>query len=532
VRERDARERDAHAVSAGPDHRIDVVGLGPAGPEGVTSGVASLLASGAPVYLRTTRHPAAAGLSVAGSFDGAYESEPTFEAVYERVVDTLVSAARRRGRIVYAVPGSPLVAERTVVLLRGHPAVASGAVRVVVHPAMSFLDLVYARLGIDPLAEGVRLVDGERFAVDAAGERGPLVVAQCWSAAVLSGIKLAVDPFPSRPVTVLHHLGLPDEAVTVVPFAELDRTVAPDHLTTVWIPELTDPVGSELLRLDELVRDLRLRCPWDRVQTHGSLAPHLLEECYETLEAIDEVAMVDIRGGHGGRSAAVVDPDVAIGLDDAGEAAVAHLEEELGDLLFQVYLHAALAAEAGWFTLADVARGVHDKLVGRHPHLFGDAPDAPLGPADLSASWEALKKREKGRTSITEGIPPTLPALALAAKLQRKAEAVGLGEAAGLGTGQGDVAGLGAGQGDVAARVREVVARAHEVVVRARDGGDRDGGDRDGGDRDGGDRDGGDAGIGALLESVVAVARACHVDAESALRARSSALRARIEEVG
>jgi uncharacterized protein YabN with tetrapyrrole methylase and pyrophosphatase domain len=219
------------------------------------------------------------------------------------------------------------------------------------------------------------------------------------------------------------------------------------------------------------------------------------------LEAIDEVAMVDPRGGHGGRAAAVEDPSAPIELDDIGETAVAHLEEELGDLLFQVYLHAALATEVGWFTLADVARGVHDKLVGRHPHLFGDAADAPVGAADLSASWEALKKREKGRTSITEGIPPSLPALAMAAKLQRKAEAVGLG----------------ADDGGVVARVREVVSRAHEVAARSQ-AGDGQAGD--------------DGGIGALLESVVAAARACHVDAESALRARSSALRARIEEVG
>ncbi len=502
-------------MSAAGGGSIDVVGLGPAGPECTTAAVASILAAGNPVYLRTTRHPAAGGLRVAGSFDHVYESEPTFAAVYERIVETLVSSAGREGRIVYGVPGSPLVAERTVVLLCDHPSVVSGSVRVSVHPAMSFLDLVYARLGIDPLAEGVRLVDGQRFALDAAGERGPLVVAQCWSVAVLSDIKLAVDTFPARPVTILHHLGLPDETVTVVPFADLDRAVAPDHLTTVWIPELTDPVGSELLRLDELVRDLRLRCPWDRVQTHGSLAPHLLEECYEALEAIDEVAVVDARGGHGGRPASgegtgapiTEDTTMPVGLDGPGEAAVAHLEEELGDLLFQVYLHAALATEAGWFTLADVARAVHDKLVGRHPQLYGsglDGPDAVVGAAELSASWEELKKREKGRASITEGIPPSLPALAMAAKLQRKAAAVGLGSDADL---------------DVDARVREVVTRAHDVASRARA-------------RSEAGRPGDDGGIGALLESVVAVARACAVDPESALRVRSSALRSRIEEVG
>ncbi len=86
---------------------------------------------------------------------------------------------------------------------------------------------------------------------------------------------------------------------------------------------------------------------------------------------------------------------------------MAHLEEELGDLLFQVYFHATLAAEAGRFTLADVARGVHDKLVSRHPHVFGDVTADT--PEEVAANWEALKLAEKGRTSVTEGIPAALP---------------------------------------------------------------------------------------------------------------------------
>ncbi len=100
-----------------------------------------------------------------------------------------------------------------MILLAGDPRVASGQVAVVVHPSVSFLDLAFARLGIDPVATGVRIVDAERFAVDAAGERGPLLVAQCWSRQVLSDVKLSVEVAPETPVTVLHHLGLPDEAV-------------------------------------------------------------------------------------------------------------------------------------------------------------------------------------------------------------------------------------------------------------------------------------------------------------------------------
>jgi tetrapyrrole methylase family protein/MazG family protein len=224
---------------------------------------------------------------------------------------------------------------------------------------------------------------------------------------VLSDLKLAADDRagadPGRTAVLLHHLGLDDEVVVEVPWADLDRTLEPDHLTSVWVPRLAPAVGAELVALEELVRTLRARCPWDRRQTHASLARHLLEEAYEALDAIEAV-------GDAG-------PGVA-------PEAVAHLEEELGDLVFQVYFHARLAAEEGWFTLADVARTLHDKLVHRHPHVFGDT--AAATPEDVAARWEVMKKEEKGRASVTDGIPAALPALALAAKLQRKAQSLGL----------------------------------------------------------------------------------------------------------
>ncbi len=152
-------------------------------------------------------------------------------------------------------------------------------------------------------------------------------------------------------------------------------------------------MAAELQRFVELVRTLRARCPWDQRQTHRSLTRHLLEETYEVLEAIDEL--------------------------DGGPAGYAHLEEELGDLLFQVVFHATLAAEAGQFTLSDVARTVHDKLVARHPHVFGPAGE-PM------PNWEETKKAEKGRASVMEGVPGNLPSLLYAFKLQGKAASVGL----------------------------------------------------------------------------------------------------------
>ncbi len=380
---------------------VTVVGLGPAGHDLLTTATTAAVAAIPVRFLRTRRHPAASAVPAAESFDEEYERAASLDHVYPRIVERLVAAAEEHGRVLYAVPGSARVAEHSVELL-----VADPRVEVEVVPALSFLDLVWDRLGVDPLAGGVRLVDGRRFAVEAAGERGPLVVAQCDSPAVLSEVKLAVASPPAS-VVVLQRLGLADEMVTEVAWDDLDRSVVPDHLTSLWIPELASPVGAELVRFAELVRTLRARCPWDREQTHTSLTRHLLEETYELLEAIE-----------------VLDDALGAGEDDAVDAAYEHLEEELGDVLFQVFFHATLGAEAGRFDVADVARGIHDKLVHRHPHVFADTE--VTGADDVMRNWERLKQDEKGRASVMDGVPANLPSLLYAFKVQRKAEALGV----------------------------------------------------------------------------------------------------------
>jgi len=263
--------------------RIVVVGLGPGDPGLVSVQTAAAIEVAAVRFARTSRHPSVSLLGPPGTFttfDDVYESAARLDDVYPEIVERLVAAAARYGEIVYAVPGSPLVAERTVELLR-----VERRVEVEIHPAMSFLDLAWHRLGVDPVATGAQMVDGQRFARQAAGLPGPLLVSQCDSSLVLSDIKLTLDEGPD--VTVLARLGLPDESVSVVAWDDLDRLVAPDHLTTLWIPALAAPVAAELVRLDELMHILRERCPWDRRQTHQSLTRHLLEETYEVLEAIE-----------------------------------------------------------------------------------------------------------------------------------------------------------------------------------------------------------------------------------------------------
>ena len=388
--------------------KLIVAGLGPAGPELITGKVLEAIGQTSRRFVRTRRHPAAAAVEPAESFDDVYEQASSFEDVYRSIVDRLTTEAEaEEADVLYAVPGSPLVAERAVELLRTAP-----GVELEVLAGLSFADLVWDRLGVDPLAAGVRLVDGRQFEVDAAGERGPLLVAQCDAAHVLSDIKLAALASLDRmagggadhPVVVLQRLGLPDEQVFEVSWADLDHAVEPDHLTSLYVPELGVPIAREVARFADLALELRLRCPWDKEQTHQSLRGHLLEETYEVLEALD-----------------AVDPDTLSGYEE--------LEEELGDLLYQIVFHSVLAAEAGQFTLADVAQGIHDKLKSRHPHVFGPSDSDRSDPdstEEVLVNWEAIKRDQKGRDSVMDGIPPGLPALLFADKVIHKARSVGV----------------------------------------------------------------------------------------------------------
>lgn len=224
--------------------RIHVVGLGPAGSGLITVETDALLRAGYPVWLRTDRHPSAVDIAATGSFDEVYETGTSFDDVYAKIVERLVERAIADDVIVYAVPGSPLVAERTVELL-----LLDDRVETNVHAALSFVDLAWMALGIDPMAVAATIVDGHRFASDAKGRFGPLLVTQVHSTAILDDIVLALEPAPPRSVTLLQSLGTGDETVRELAWDELDASVAPDHLTTVWIPRLDVAVGAATGRL-------------------------------------------------------------------------------------------------------------------------------------------------------------------------------------------------------------------------------------------------------------------------------------------
>jgi tetrapyrrole methylase family protein/MazG family protein len=396
---------------------ITVVGLGPAGADHLLPVARTALAGAARCFVRTARHPAvddlvAEGLEVT-SFDDVYDAGDDHHAVYAEIVRRLVEAAwTTDGVVAYGVPGNPAVAERTVALLRERR-----DVDVVVVPGLSFADLAWARLGVDPMDTAAVTVDAQDLRRLTAV---PTLIGHAVDRARLSDVKLTLleQLPPEAPVTALVRLGQPDEGVVTVPLAELDRAITPDHLTSLYVDGrvgLRDPVAA-VGRFLALVERLRGPggCPWDAEQTHHSLTRHLVEEAYEVVEAIDGLP-----------AGAPMD------LDGLTPGAYDRLADELGDLLFQVFIHATLAAEAGAFTMAEVADGIHEKLVRRHPHVFGEVE---VEDADhVTRNWEQIKRGEKaaagadaGSGSLMDEVPRALPSLLYTHKLFRKAESGGL----------------------------------------------------------------------------------------------------------
>ena len=386
--------------------RVVVVGLGPAGADLLLPAARAALERVETRLVRTARHPAVVDLARDGidlePLDLLYDRADDLDTVYAAIADRVVETARERGEIVYAVPGSPTIAERSVELVR------AAGIDVELIPGISFVDLAWWRLGIDPM-HGARVVDGRAFAIDAAGSTGPMLIAQCDSRLVCSEVKLALlESLPAEhDVTVLQRLGLSDERVFTVALADVDRDVEPDHLTSLFVDTGSTGVGPELARLLALTERLRGPggCPWDAAQTHHTLRRHVLEEAYEVVEAIEQLP-ADAPAG-----------DIPIGAYDA-------LEDELGDLLFQVMIQSVLASEAGAFTVADVARAVHTKLVRRHPHVFGNVQVSDA--SEVVTNWEQIKKTEKDDQSLVAGVTPGLPALIATQKLFRKGASIGL----------------------------------------------------------------------------------------------------------
>ncbi|WPZ18475.1 nucleoside triphosphate pyrophosphohydrolase [Geobacillus subterraneus] len=380
---------------------IYIFGLGAGDFEQLPVGVYRKLKRAHPLFLRTKEHPAVKGLEEEGiaftSFDDVYEKHEQFADVYAEIVAILVEQVKR-GDVFYAVPGHPLVAERTVQLLFEEE--RRGVCRVVIEGGQSFFDALFAAVRIDPI-EGFQLLDATAFQGEEWSPSLHTVFCQVYDSFIASNVKLSLmEQLPDDyPVYIVTAAGTKAEQVKQVPLYELDRQTVLDNLTSVYVPPVKDEplLYHRFETLRRVIATLRgpNGCPWDRKQTHASLKRYLLEEAYELLEAIDEN-------------------------DDD------HMVEELGDVLLQVMLHAQIGADRGLFSIDDVIRTLTAKMIRRHPHVFGDVTAETA--EQVVVNWEKMKEEEKGDRqpeSILADIPKSLPGTMRAYELQKKAAKVG-----------------------------------------------------------------------------------------------------------
>jgi tetrapyrrole methylase family protein/MazG family protein len=384
---------------------ITLVGLGPGRRDSLTLGAYAALKSATTLFLRTERHPVVDDLRAEGiSFtplDSHYEQSASFSEVYASLARTVLDAAQHSD-VVYAVPGHPLLGEQSVELVVRSAREQGIPCRVA--PASSFIDAALAALAeLEPGAGSghLQILDATDLASVQPDPSRPALLYQVYDDDTASRLKIALlEEYPdSLPVQVVRWAGVADaESVVTMPLSELDRPSAGryDHLTSVYVP----PVPEAQRRPDfhDLVRVIaRLRapdgCPWDREQTYVSLKRFVLEESYEVLEAIDSG-----------------DPE--------------RLCDELGDLLLQVVLQAQLGREDGYFDIRDVIGGITDKLIRRHPHVFGDVQVANSD--EVLANWDQIKRGERPeRESVLDGVPVQLPALLKALEVSKRVVKVG-----------------------------------------------------------------------------------------------------------
>lgn len=347
---------------------ITVVGLGSSDVDHMTVGVYRKLLQSDYVYLRTKDHPAVELLREENipfqSFDNYYIESETFEETYEKIVKELLKRGKDED-VIYAVPGSPLLYETTTELLLNN----DEDVNVEIIGGQSFIDLCIEAVNI-PVNEGFQILDASTLAEKDLNHHQHTLITQVYDQFSVSDAKLTLLEHydPSTVVTLIIGAGSESEILITKPLEEIDYDVPNSNLMTMFIPkvESTDLDNRSVYYMREIYQVLvgENGCPWDKVQTHESLERFLIEESYEVIEAIEKE-----------------DDDLLV--------------EELGDILLQVGLHAAIAERDGYFNFHDILESLNRKIVHRHPHVFGDA--VVNNSDDLKEVWNAQKKKE-GKT--------------------------------------------------------------------------------------------------------------------------------------
>ena len=379
---------------------LKIMGLGPGAYEALTIGAFKELKNNKNIYFRTEKHPTVDFLKDEGikfeSYDHAYEKYDSFDDVYKYIAEDLITKIKDDEDLIYAVPGHPLVAEKSVINLI--ELCKENNIQYEVLPAVSFVDAMMEALQVDPI-EGVKIIDAFDMKNQILDKRVGTIITQVYNNFIASEVKLRLlegyeDDTEIIFVRAAGVEGL--ESIRKIPLYELDWQEDIDYLTSIYIPK---DLGNkkdfqDLLDIIETLRNPG-GCPWDREQTHESLKSALLEECYEVIDAIENE-----------------DEDALI--------------EELGDVLLQVVFHASIGKEDGYFDIMDVIGGISNKMINRHPHVFGN--EEVNTSEQVLVNWDEIKKEEKGIKTLTEemqNIAKSLPATTRAYKVQKKAKKVG-----------------------------------------------------------------------------------------------------------
>lgn len=382
---------------------ITLLGLGPGDPNLLTRQAWDWLDQIPEIYLRTKQHPVVAGFPVhlkVHSFDHLYDKGEKFEEVYANITEQVLELGRRPQGVTYAVPGHPFVAEATSPEIARRARAEGLTVRII--EGISFLEPVFSALEIDPFP---RMAMMDAFELASLHHPNfppdmPGLITQIYDNFSASSVKLTLNAvYPDdHPVTLVHAAGTSEQVIETCKLFEMDRSEHIGLLTALYIPPLDSDTSLEAFQ--EVVARLRAPdgCPWDREQTHASLRKYLLEETYEALAALDA--------------------------EDADA-----LQEELGDLMLQILLHAQIGSEEGEFTMAQILQGIHRKIVRRHPHVFGEVQVS--GVDGVLLNWQKLKEQERVENGegvmkgMLDGVPKILPALSQAQEIQDRAARIG-----------------------------------------------------------------------------------------------------------
>lgn len=348
--------------------KITIVGLGSGDISSISLKAYKILTGSDNIFLRTEKHPVVDSLVEEGmcyrSFDNIYDMSDDFESCYEEISNIIIQESKTKD-VVYAVPGHPCVAEKSVERLVRMS--REQGIETEIISSTSFLDDMFVFLEFDP-SKGFTLVDALDFNEKKIGFCNSLVFTQVYNRFTASELKLKLMDVLAYDTDIVIFKAAGIKSLEQKVHTELYKIdhidFEFDHLSSVFIPFPYTGKNQSMSDFVDTIETLRSEngCPWDREQTRESLLPQFYEELDEFRDAVRN--------------------------DD-----IDNIIEELGDLLLHIVLQAQIGKEEELFDINDIINGINEKIIRRHPHVFGE--EKAFTKEDVSRIWERIKKEEK-----------------------------------------------------------------------------------------------------------------------------------------